>query len=722
MKSPMKFFPIVRPFAAILSLALFCACQKEMDTFETYTIADLDPELQKNNLLQLPGAVHRYATDSPIHWQPWTRETLDHAKESGRMIFAVVTTVQAPGFAEVLDTLAGDRHSIETINSTYLPVVIDADAAREIGILTANLAAEINHPLNLPFFIWMSPDANPVAWIPAGWVDAETTRDQFRRSHTLVSKIWEESPGYVVQNSEMDQQARQQRMARRKLQNLESENPALDTIRSIRQLTSLYDPLSRNYDEIGGLFPSGALDLLAAASMQPGLPADVRRRSDETTRDYIKDLLGSAMFDPLDGGLFSARRGSSWTLPTFHRNSITQARASMAMFRAYQATNDPLALERALGVLQFAEQNYRTSDGLFAIGYNPTSLPIDWMWTVEQIEKILGPEDGPWWVNLTSMEGLGNIPYEIDPERRYFRHNTISLRNTLEQLAAAEGSTAEAFRSRFHAAREKLLAARWKAIGDTPHDENPHATASFRMVSAYASAFTATGDETWRNKAADLLSRSREAFSHGARLHTFTGESPATISDARAFTYAIAIHALLDVVDITGNESWLDWCDDLATVMIENFIDSDLLLEASQDANVIDLPITDYTMLFEESSLGLINLAEARLAAKGRPLVRQLRQLAGSLPIGAVDFPVQYTDITLSFLTRQYPVTIVYNSETSDELMEHISRLPTRMFHRRTASADQEPPPGACLVIRGTDTPVTVTNSADLANAALPNP
>ena len=81
-----------------------------------------------------------------------------------------------------------------------------------------------------------------------------------------------------------------------------------------RQLASFYDPYSRSFDEAGGLFPSGAIDLLATAAIHPGVPAETRTRSLETTRELLADLLPSAMFDPLEGGVFSSRRGNSWAL------------------------------------------------------------------------------------------------------------------------------------------------------------------------------------------------------------------------------------------------------------------------------------------------------------------------------------------------------------------------------------------------------------------------
>ena len=187
----------------------------------------------------------------------------------------------------------------------------------------------------------------------------------------------------------------------------------------------------------------------------------------------------------------------------------------MALIEAYRATGNELALERALELIAFAEKSYLGSDGLFAVGLSAEPDPEKWMWSVEDIEKVLAPEDAAWWIEATGMKGLGNLPSEVDPRREFFRLNTIGLSKPMEQIAAELSLTPEAFVPRFEAVRAKLLSSRNSRVGKTPPDESPHAASCFRMVSAYAGAFAVTGDEIYREKAVSLLNRSREAFGVG---------------------------------------------------------------------------------------------------------------------------------------------------------------------------------------------------------------
>lgn len=679
-------------------------------------------ELKSNGLATLPGAVYHSQANSAIHWQPWTRETLDRAKDANRLVFGVIAMPQQPGFQSVLEALAKDPELVSAINETYVPVLIDGDASREIGLLTADLCAEIRRGLQLPLFVWMSPEGNPVAWIPAGRSSAANIAELFNQSHSIVSRMWKEDAGYVMKNSAMDNATRRARIAQRKNLKVMSTQPAEDAVRGLRQLASFYDPYSRSFDEAGGLFPSGAIELLATAAVHPGLAPEVRSRCMETVRELMVDLLPSAMFDPLDGGVFSSRRGTSWALPAFHRDCGSQARASVALIHAYRATGNKLALEKALQTIAYAEKAFQTPEGLYAVGLADESETTAWLWSVEDIEKALPPEEAAWWIKITGVKDLGNLPSEVDPLREFFRSNSMGLGKSLEELAAEQGMTLEVFIPRFEAARAALLKVRDARLGQVSKDSSSHAGSTFRMVSAYAAAFGVTGDEKYRKAAADLLDKARTAFSDGPGLRLFSQEAPASLGKGRAFLYGLALQAALDLSDITSDEKWLSWSEDLATTAAERFTAADFLKECPDDAKLIDLPVTDLVMLFDDSTAGLVSLAECRLAERGRPLVASFSELATPLPVYAVDRPILHTDLMQATIARHFPVTIVIGQGISPELKLAAERLPMRMFQRRPAKPADEVPPGSVMVIIGDGGSHVISTAQALQEVLLPSP
>lgn len=726
----------VPAFATVIlcGVALFSGgCRKSQSTAVTSPgpVAVMAPELETNGLGGLPGAVYQSQAASPIHWQPWSKATLMRARDARRLLFCVIAMPQQPGFQSVLDDLARDPSALKAIHDHYVPVLIDGDASREVGLLTADLSAEIKRPLQMPLFVWLTHEGNPVAWIPGAASGSATVLEMFNQWHTTVSEMWQEDlrliteerkPSYVLKNSNMNNANRRDRLAKRKISRVVSEQPAADVVRAIRQLASLYDPVSRSFDEAGGLVPSGALELLAAAANNPGLPADARARSLETTRELLADLLPSAMFDPLDGGGFSARRSGSWSLPSFVRDCPGQARVALALIEAFRATSDPRALEKALGMIAFAEKNYGTSEGLFSVGLSRETDPAKWMWSVEDVEKELGSEDSAWWIKATGMKGLGNLPSEADPRREYFRANTLALAKSMAEIAAELGQPVEAFTPRFEAAKAKLLAARNARIGGSPKDECSHAGATFRMVALYAAAFGATGDESYREKAVSLLKRSRDAFGVGPKLRAFSKDAPPPIGAGRAFLYALAIQSAIDVAAITSDEQWLVWSEDLATTAAEMFTGNGFLKECPDDAKLIDLPVTDLVMLFDDSTAGLVSSAESRLAEIGRPLVASFSELATPMPTYAIDRPILHTDLLLATLARHYKVTIAFGTDLPPAMKTAVERLSIRSVQRRQARSAEQVPAGSVKVLLANGESHMVSTPEALREVLLPSP
>jgi len=686
----------------------------------TRPVGVVDSSLESNNIGSLPGALYQSQISSPIHWQPWTKETLERAKAANRLVFAVVAMPQQMGYHKVLASLAADAKRVEEINANYVPVLIDGDASREMGLLSADLCVEIKRGLQLPLFLWLTTEGNPVAWIPVG----RTTEVEqlFNHSNTMVSRMWADDSGYVEKNSRLDNENRRNRLSLRKNANVMSKEPGVDAVRAIRQLTSMYDPYSRNFDGAGGLFPAASLDLLATAAVQPGLPPEVRMKCMETTRELLKDLLPSAMFDPLEGGVFMSRAAGSWALPSFAKNCDTQARAAVALINAYRATGNAAALEKALGLIAFAETAYQTPEGLFPVGNSGEITPANWLWSDEDVEEALSPAEAAWWIKATGMKGLGNLPSESDPRREFFRSNSLGLAKSVAELAEEQGQTVEVFAPRFEAARKKLLSVRNARIGPQARDTSSHGPTTMRMVSAYAAAFGATGDVKYREKAVSLLEKARVAFTDGPRLRTFSKDSPKPVGEGRAFLYSLALQATLDVSVITSDEKWLAWSEDLASTAAELFTSAEFLKECPDDAKIIDLPVTDLVMLFDDSTAGLISFAECRLAERQRPLATTFSQLATPLPTYSTERPILHTDLLQATIAREFKVTVVTGANLSAEMKLATERIPPRMVQRRPAKSQDEVPAGAAMVILPGGETRVVSTPAALQEALLPSP
>jgi uncharacterized protein YyaL (SSP411 family) len=641
------------------------------------------PEMQLNQMATGPLGLLAARKNSPVHWQHWEPGVLKRAADAQRLVLVFVASAQYPGCLEALDAIDRDPKLVSRLNEEFLPVLADPDVVRECGIASALLAEESKANVAFPFLLVLSPEGNEVAWRPVVHAPGSDFREVFDKSTDLTAKMWADDPDFTLRNSRTDHERRLTQLAP---PDAVADAAARDAflIRTTRQLMSQYEPDIGILSGTGGLFPLGSLQCLASSSNDPAIAAEVAGRCREAVAAFGKHVLFSSMVDPLDGGVFSTRRGNSWDLPMPQRTCMTQARAARALVSLHASTGDPRSLEVARGAAKFAEEQFATADGLFSNQRQPAPTSLrDWLWTREQIEAALSPEEAALWKALCHVQDLGNLAMEADPMREFFRMNSLGNRLPLAEAAGKAKMDATQAANLHESGRKKLLAARLARSPQPAPVARGSAAPSFRMVSAYSALFTATGEPAWRDKALALAKQARETFSKGNLLIEQAPPVSAAVADARAFTYALAIQAALDLAEVTLDDSWRLWAGDLATAVAEQFRDdSGRLLEARPASTALKLPLMDRTMIFDDSTTGLMRMNAARLEALGQPPPPEIAKLVRSLPPIETQ-PVVITDTILAASFGRSRIIVELPANPSPEWREAAAKLPLDRIARR---------------------------------------
>lgn len=676
-------------------------------------------EVGRNEMAGLPGPIYQGMGESAIHWRPWTREALEEAGTLKRMIFAVVAMPQQSTYKEELSGLESRADVVSEINENYVPILIDGGGVREMGLLASTLSKELGTDFDKPMMIWMTPEGAPVSWMPLAAEGGEDAGGVFQRFSVVMKGMWQDEREYFLNNSEMNLALIKGKM----LGELESQRTGGDLADQsagyLRQLVSLYDPLSRSLDEAGSFFPSGVLELLAMGVQTDGLPGDLEKRSREVLSSLLDDLLRSAMFDPIEGGVYSSRQGAGWSLPNFTRDCSSQAKVAVSLLESFAATGDRRALVRALGVLEFADKNYLTADGLYSFGGGSPGEVSEWMWSFDEIRELLSPKEFPVLVIAAGLEENGNIPMEIDSERKFFRKNSLLNTKDAGEVAELLDADEEEISALLKGAMAKLLEARnerVKRVGKGNANRDANAVATLDMVSAFATAYRITGENRFRARSEELLGKAKEAFADGLRLNLYRGDAPESVIGGRAYLYALAIQAALDVYAITLSEEWKFWAGDLASTAAELFAGETFVKEAAAEMNFCDLPLTNHAMLFEESSVGLFAMARVRLSALDMPVSKALADLVSGYPSGIGSNPIPYSGVVQAGFVEGFGRQFLIGESAPEKLKEAILRLPLRAATRKI-SPDE---PRKVFEVEDDGGVSEVTNSADIELPFLP--
>ncbi len=642
------------------------------------------PELATNALTSSPAGLLAARANSPVHWQHWEPATLQRAKDAQRPIFAIIGSARYSGCLMALDAIDADKGLTERLNGEFVPVLVDLDFCSEAGLAAAVLSHESRTPVAFPFILVLSPDGHEVSWQSAANAPGGNVLEMCKSAVDVVANIWRESPNYVGNHSAIDHADRLGRLLKPDPAPANAAERDEQLARAVRQLASLYEDDSSSMSGSGGLLPLGILQCLSSAALDPDTPPEMARRCQEVVSSFGKSVLHSAMVDPLDGGVYSNRRGASWELPMFERNCSTQARAARALATLYHATGDPRALEVALGAVKFAEEQFAAQTGLFSLQSLPRRVnPADWLWRREQVDQALAGAEAELWKTMCGISGMGNLPLEADPTREFFRLNSLGLRTPLASAAEKQGISAEEAGELLESGRKKLLRARRERIPDPQPNPAASAAPSFRMISAYAALFTVTGDPAWRDKAVLLAEKSQQTFAKGSLLVEQNPGLPEAVCDARAFTYALAIQAELDLAEITLDENWRIRAGDLATTVAEAFVDEEgRLIEARPGSTPLKIPLENRVMVFDDSTAGLMRMNLARLEALGQSPPPALAPWIRSVPPFTA-LPVIFTDSILAVSFARSRIVVSLPEDASPEWREAACRLPLDRIARR---------------------------------------
>ena len=677
------FLPAIIGLVAAVSFS----CKKSVAP----AIPPATPRLVSNDITEGPSPLLLAQAKSAIHWKQYSPASLQYAHETNKMVLVYASSNLQQSAAKVFAHLESDPKVVSEINEYFVPVLIDVDACREFGIISAALSGEIKRPVSFPFMMWMTAEGNPVAWLPIAAEDSRSAiMTRIKQSQSVVITQSLENNDYINKNSANDAAVRRERMKMPAVkQTLSTERQAFFQ-QNLRDLNALYDDLSGNIEGLGSLLPTAMLDMYNQASQCASLSTSARQRCHDCIKGNTEMLIHSAAIDFLDGGFYSSRSDAAWAVTTVDRNGLTQANAIQTFAQLGQTQNNADLLRIAEQAMAFQEKYFHTNDSLFAATGAHTSQTIEsHYWSMNELEKALTPPELGLIKALCEVTAIGNIPAESDPKRLFFRLNNLTMRHSLKDVGEKLSLTSEQSESLLTSAKAKLLEERdKKSTTENSTKQKANAMVTLRTTSAYASLFTASAKPAYKEKALATMASFRKVFASQKPMQYYHGSIYPSVTDARAGLIAATLQTALDLYDITLDQAWLDYANEWLIYLCEQHIIDNQLEESPPSCRLMNLPITDYRMIFDQSTLGVMKQNCARLAMAGRKVPDQmLRSCQLSFEILNAG-SVTHTDYLLGLLYNDLATMILVPADASPALKDEIMLMPLRSIIRKCVPAN----------------------------------
>ena len=483
---------------------------------------------------------------NPVDWRPWGPEAFAEAKKRGVPVFTSVGYSTCHWCHVMEHESFEDEEIADVLNRHFVAIKVDREERPDVDALFMDYVQHTTGRGGWPMSVFISPDREPLyggTYFPP----RDGARGPYPGFVTILRQInahWTDPD--LVSRSQRVMDAIAEEAAR----------PAVEEMPGPEHLDHASSEYLRIADsEHGGFggapkFPRPvALGFLLRAWHRTG-NAELLQCVETT----LERMACGGIYDHIGGGFARYSVDSEWRVPHFEKMLYDNAQLVIAYLEGYQATGRVFYADVARDVLDYLAREMTAPEGGFCSATDADSDGEEgrfFVWTPAEIDAELTSADADW-VRAT---------FDVTPAGNFDGRNVLHLDRPLNDDC----------RDQWARARQKLYAARAKR--EPPALDDKIVTAWNGMaISAFARAAVVLDSPRHAERAARAARFVLEALRvDGALARSWRAgraRHRAVLED-----YAAMIVACTDLVQATGDSTWLESARTLQATLDAHFSD-----------------------------------------------------------------------------------------------------------------------------------------------------
>jgi uncharacterized protein len=494
---------------------------------------------------------------NPVDWYPWSDEAFAKAKEENKPVLLSIG-YSACHWCHVMERESFENEQIaELMNNLFINIKVDREERPDLDEIYMNAVQMLTGRGGWPMTMFLTPDRQPFyggTYFPP---QDRHGMPGFPRILQGVAQAYRDKPDDV-------QKSIGQILSALKQMSHSDDHEhvfAPDVIgKAAEQIASAYDA------ENGGLgqapkFPNpGVYELFLRQHHHSGS----ERFLNMVTHTLTKMMLGG-IYDHLGGGFHRYSVDEKWLVPHFEKMLYDNAQLVRTLALLYRATGNKLFRRVMEETLDYLIREMLHSEGGFYSTQDADSEGEEgnfFLWSREEINQILGEEDGEIFTRIYDVTESGNF------EGKNILHPIL----TVAQVAGLFKKTPDQIETLIAQAKQKLFAAR-ESREKPFRDEKIITSWNGLMLSGLAEALKISAKPSFlaaANRTIQLIFT--EMFSDGFLLHTYKDGNAKQLGFLD--DYAFLAVGLLDCYEATLERSALERAVELTEIMVREFWDS----------------------------------------------------------------------------------------------------------------------------------------------------
>ena len=493
---------------------------------------------------------------NPVDWYPWGEEALERARAENKPILLSIG-YSACHWCHVMEHESFENEEIAALmNENFVNIKVDREERPDLDQIYMNAVQLMLGHGGWPLTVFLTPDLVPFYGGTYYPPEDRYRLPGFPRVLLGVADAYRSRPDEIAETtSSFLNELRRMNVA------YESNEPLNSQL-----LGAAYSALARNYDKrhggFGGVpkFPASMnLEFLLRVHHQSG-----NAEALDMVTHTCRKMAEGGLYDQLGGGFHRYSTDAHWLVPHFEKMLYDNALLSRLYLHVYQVTGDEFFRRIAVETFDYVAREMTDAGGAFYSTQDADSEGVEgkfFVWTTEEINELLGAEDGR----------LVSAYYGATEEGNFEEKNILHVPRPVETVAAELNVAVELLREAVERSKPVLFAAREKRV-KPGRDEKAIAAWNGMMLTSFAEAACVLERADYlriaeRNAEFILTTLRRE----GALLHVYKdgqAKHHAYLDD-----YACVASGLLSLYEATGTTRWLTECLSLTGQMCEEFWD-----------------------------------------------------------------------------------------------------------------------------------------------------
>ncbi len=504
---------------------------------------------------------------NPVDWQPWSEDSLKLAKDSGRPILLSIGYSACHWCHVMAHESFEDEETAELMNQLFVNIKVDREERPDLDKIYQNAHYILTQRGGgWPLTVFVTPDQQ-VPFFAGTYFPKEPRQGliAFKDLLQRVSDFYKDKPDSVREQNERLLTALQAIEAPRAT----NQQPTL----SAEPLALARTQLEERYDETQGGFGG------APKFPHPGsLERLMRHWAAEKTagKDDPQSLIMAmhtltkmgrgGIFDQLGGGFCRYSVDDLWMIPHFEKMLYDNGPLLGLYAQAFQASGDRLFRDVAIETAQWVMEEMQAETGGYYSALDADSEGEEgryYVWDKYDVEALLSKDE----YRVFAMRyGFDRKPNFEGNWHLHVYHEMPELADKLklpieqagELLGRAHEKLFTVREQRIHPGRDDKILTSWNAL----------------MIKGMAISGRLLNREDFIDSAMQALEFIHQTFWQNERLLASHKDGKTHLA-AYLDDYAFLIDAILESLQCRWNSSLLEWAEELASVLLNHFEDSE---------------------------------------------------------------------------------------------------------------------------------------------------